>query len=551
MGLVSMKSDASAGLQPTPYGMVRAIFGKKGLLHLLGLGIIVISAALLQLTQPMLLSRMIDPEAPQRVGAAGVFVVAVIFQVLLAIIGQVLQQLLQLRRSTELREEIFLKLHGSQVGASLETAKSLYPVVSVVEIPNAVNGIVRPIIQGARDLTLIGGVAAYFLSLSGPLMLVAISMLFLGCFSIILGLGPIKNDGATAVAANQHFSRIQYEYISHYDEVRSRLDYGKHASLSGVMQSIGDFFSCSKQLLFTKSKHGALAEFFFGLTAPAMACLAAIVLYPRGDLQLNQILEVFLYASMIVGPVQSAAAASFDWQYTSTLVNRILQLQNLTQESDNHLEETDVESHEYIRTVRLGKQDTSQGDELLSSTSFEIPSSGIFVISGHSGTGKTTLGRILAGLDVASSGYVCDKSGVELKPQALRTRFSYAAQNPGYAEGLFESATTDALNNAELAATIISALELDHLIPRLQNRSFLGSDFSGGEAKRLSIFGAIAQDKIGVILDEPTNGLNDQLVEKFLCYLNKYRNERVWVLITHDKRIKDTADRLVELPMHE
>lgn len=551
MGLLTGRSGSSIDLPlSSPFKMGIAVLGRRGLIQLLGLGLIVVFASLLQLAQPMLLSRIISPDSSQRTGAAELFAIAVISHILLSIAGQIFQQMFQLRKSSALREEVFSKINSSQVGSSLEAVKPLYPVISVVEIPNAVNGVVRPVIQGARDLTLIGGVVVYFLGLSEPLIFVAICMLLLGCFSITRGLGPIKRDGATAVAANQDFSHNQYEYISHYDEVRSRAGSRTAAAASGVNQSIGRLYERSKRLLLTKSKYGAFAEFFFGLTAPAMACVAAVVLYPRGELQLSQILEVFLYSSMIVGPVQSAAGASFDWQYTSTLVGRILRLQNLSQENLDHFKELDAVDRGCIRVVDLEKRDALRDDELLRSTSFEVPPCGILAISGHSGTGKTTLGRILAGLDVPSRGSVLDENGLELDPRALRERFGYAAQNPGFAEGLFESAVTASQDHQIPIVDSISALKLTHLIPRLEGRSFFGSDFSGGEAKRLSIFGAISQEKPGVILDEPTNGLNDQLVEQFLCYLNEYRYDRTWILITHDKRVKDMADQLVELSTH-
>ena len=137
--------------------MVKAVLGRRGLIQLLGLGLIVVFASLLQLAQPMLLSRIISPDSSQRTGATELFAIAVISHILLSIAGQIFQQMFQLRKSSALREEVFSKINSSQVGSSLEAIKPLYPVISVVEIPNAVNGVVRPVIQGARDLTLVGG----------------------------------------------------------------------------------------------------------------------------------------------------------------------------------------------------------------------------------------------------------------------------------------------------------------------------------------------------------------------------------------------------------
>ena len=65
--------------------------------------------------------------------------------------------------------------------------------------------------------------------------------------------------------------------------------------------------------------------------------------------------------------------------------------------------------------------------------------------------------------------------------------------------------------------------------------------------KRLSIIYALTLGRRGIILDEPTNGLNDEIVERFLTTLREYRSTRTWVSVTHDQRVRAIADNVVML----
>lgn len=90
-------------------------------------------------------------------------------------------------------------------------------------------------------------------------------------------------------------------------------------------------------------------------------------------------------------------------------------------------------------------------------------------------------------------------------------------------------------------------LEVQKLLPRLESQSFYGAAFSGGEMKRLPVIYALTLGRRGIILDEPTHGLNDQIVERFLTTLREYRSTRTWVIVTHDERVRAIADNVLVL----
>ena len=65
--------------------------------------------------------------------------------------------------------------------------------------------------------------------------------------------------------------------------------------------------------------------------------------------------------------------------------------------------------------------------------------------------------------------------------------------------------------------------------------------------KRLSVIYTLTLGRRGFILDEPTNGLNDEIVESFLTTLREYRSTRIWIIVTYDKRVRAIADSVLVL----
>lgn len=129
----------------------------------------------------------------------------------------------------------------------------------------------------------------------------------------------------------------------------------------------------------------------------------------------------------------------------------------------------------------------------------------------------------------------------------LREIFGYAQQEPGYCESLVENLNNATESGDRLPVDMVDALEVQKLLLRLESQSFDGAAFSGGEMKRLSITYALTLGRRWIILDEPTNGFNDEIVERFLTTLREYRSTRTWVIVTYDKRVRAIADNVLVL----
>ena len=145
-------------------------------------------------------------------------------------------------------------------------------------------------------------------------------------------------------------------------------------------------------------------------------------------------------------------------------------------------------------------------------------------IVGINGTGKSTLLRILAGVEEPDSGTVIRTKGI---------RISYLPQIPDFAEhgSILEQVM------AHLPADLKSAKEFEaKSILQQLGISNVDSDIStlsGGERRRTGIAAAWIQPSDVLLLDEPTNHIDYETVQFLEDQLKKYRG--AIVMVTHDR----------------
>jgi putative ABC transport system ATP-binding protein len=182
----------------------------------------------------------------------------------------------------------------------------------------------------------------------------------------------------------------------------------------------------------------------------------------------------------------------------------------------------------------------------------------IVLLTGPSGSGKTTLLTLIGALRGMQDGSA-RVLGQELRGAhertrvALRRRIGFIFQNhnllgfltarQNVAMAMEQDGTTAESGRLSRAADILGQVGLaDHL-------DKLPSQLSGGQRQRVSVARALATDPGLVLADEPTAALDKasgQEVVQLLRGLAKSRGVPI-LLVTHDPRILDIADRIVSM----
>ena len=194
---------------------------------------------------------------------------------------------------------------------------------------------------------------------------------------------------------------------------------------------------------------------------------------------------------------------------------------------------------------------TPDGRRVLDDVSLVLPDRGLVVITGPNGGGKTTLAKIIAGIEKPESGRLLlsgeDITDLDVTERARRG-ISYAFQQPVRFKGitvrdLLEIASGGRLSEKDLCALLskVGLCARDY-VDREVNASL-----SGGEMKRVEIASVLARGGRISIFDEPEAGIDlwsfSGLIDAFQEI--KRTSGRAEVIISHQERILSVADRIV------
>lgn len=182
------------------------------------------------------------------------------------------------------------------------------------------------------------------------------------------------------------------------------------------------------------------------------------------------------------------------------------------------------------------------GDKVLfQDVTFGIHEGDKIGVIGINGTGKSTLLKIIAGIEETDEGTIVKGNGV---------RIGYLPQNPvfekgmtvlDYVAGTEQERMLDIVKESE-AKTILTKLgifDFDQKVDVL----------SGGQKKRIALAKVLVDRYEILVLDEPTNHIDNEMADWLEQYLNQYKG--VLIMVTHDRYFLDrVTNKIVEIDNH-
>lgn len=193
---------------------------------------------------------------------------------------------------------------------------------------------------------------------------------------------------------------------------------------------------------------------------------------------------------------------------------------------------------------------------------------------GVNGTGKSTLLKIIVGIDTADKGKIIARNKLKIEYLSQNTQFTkddtvmeaiFKGDSPivvllrEYEKAVKEISQNpqdetvqnnfnrisekmdalDAWNVESDAKTILTKLGINNFEAKVEN-------LSGGQRKRIALAGALISPSDILILDEPTNHIDDETVNWLETYLNSRKGSLI--MITHDRYFLDRiANEILEL----
>lgn len=210
------------------------------------------------------------------------------------------------------------------------------------------------------------------------------------------------------------------------------------------------------------------------------------------------------------------------------------------------------------RGVKMVFESGSEEFHALKGIDLEVHPGDIQLLMGPSGSGKTTLLSILAGMLTPTAGTV-KLLGEEITWMSRAELSRFRRDNIGFifqGFNLFPALT--ATENVEVALNLKGIrgrnahLEAQHLLEQVglgEKVNQLPRDLSGGQKQRVAIARALAGHPQLIMADEPTAALDSHSGHAVIELLRKLAKEggSTVLMVTHDPRILDVADRILYL----
>lgn len=208
-------------------------------------------------------------------------------------------------------------------------------------------------------------------------------------------------------------------------------------------------------------------------------------------------------------------------------------------------------SKEYVKGCFFSKEKK----EILKNISFEVKEGEIFSIIGQSGVGKSTIGKIILGIEKESSGKILflGKKLVEREKRDIQMVFQdpYSSLNAAMKvkDILAEPLKTNGEKNRnEISKKVKDILEKVGLGEEFENK--YPNELSGGQRQRIVIGCAMILKPKLVVCDEPVASLDLGVQKQILDLIKKFNKEygTTFIFISHDLGVVyNISDRVMVL----
>ena len=215
-----------------------------------------------------------------------------------------------------------------------------------------------------------------------------------------------------------------------------------------------------------------------------------------------------------------------------------------------------------LRNISKSYRRGGQVLPVLTGISFDIARGEFLSLMGPSGSGRSTLLNLIAGIDKPDAGELLVE-GVDIVQLAESELADWRATHVGFIFQFYNlMPVLTALENVELPLSLTSltrrerrehaeaALELVGLTDRMTHYP---SELSGGQQQRVAVARAFVTDPALIVADEPTGDLDRHSAEDVLALMRRLAGDmgKTIIMVTHDRKAAETADAIMHLEKGE
>jgi ABC-type bacteriocin/lantibiotic exporter with double-glycine peptidase domain len=194
---------------------------------------------------------------------------------------------------------------------------------------------------------------------------------------------------------------------------------------------------------------------------------------------------------------------------------------------------------------------------ILENLNFNINKKDFVGIIGETGSGKSTLVKLIMGFIKPSHGKIfIDKNDLSLVSKKFQSLIGYVPQNfylidDTLIQNIIFGEKNDQVKH-KIIEKILKEVSLSNFVNNLPLKletivGSSGKQLSGGQAQRLAIARALYQEPYILIFDEATNSLDEKTEKEIIENINSIKSDKTIILITHKNNLLKNCNKIFKL----
>ncbi len=305
------------------------------------------------------------------------------------------------------------------------------------------------------------------------------------------------------------------------------------------------------RLLSASAMNGAAA---IQQSVNVMLIIGGVYLIHAGDLSMGGLIAVTMLGGRAITPLGQVVGLLMQYQNARTALESLekLMANPVERGDDEFIHRPELSGEIEFRDVSFSYP--GQAESALRNVSFRIRAGEKVVIIGRTGSGKTTLQKLILGLYKPTEGAV-RLDGIDqrqLDPADIRRNIGFVGQECILFYGTLRENISIGAPYADDSA-IVQAAEVAGLT-QFVNRHPQGFDMligergeslSGGQRQEVAIARAVLMDPPVLLLDEPTSAMDFSTEHQFKQRIRQYAAHKTMIIVTHRTSLIELADRII------
>ena len=393
-------------------------------------------------------------------------------------------------------------------------------------------------------------IVTYFIG-SYLVLVPIVIMIAILCYTFFIK-DPLQNAIKSTFEASAMKNGILIESLSSLETIKT-LGASGHVQWSWE-EATGEIANRSIKSKIITTSITTVTSFLVQLNTIAIIVLGVYMIQDT-HLTMGGLIAAVMLSSRAIAPMGQVASLAANFEQTKTAyqsLSKIMQMPVERPEGKKFVRRNSFEGKIEFKNVSFTYPDTTKGS--LDRINFVIQPGEKVGIIGRNGSGKTTLQKIILGLYAPTEGSVLI-DGIDINqidPADLRRNIGYVPQDVVLFKGTVRENIVQKAPYVD-DMQIIKAAKVSG-VDEYVNAHPLGFDMpvfergdgiSGGQRQSIAVARAFLLDSPIILLDEPTNSLDNTVESKLKANLKVNTVNKTMILVTHRTSMLDLVDRLI------